>query len=105
MGLYWKLNLSIRFNPKVKYELTQEADLFFNFRQDNATDTRYRDVSKHSLKFTIFPSLTIGPSLQLLLYKNKVNGDFLFQKVFALETSLSFDIFNHRDSGVQLKHK
>ena len=104
-GLYWKFNLSIPFNPKVKYELSQEADFFFNFHQDNATDTRYRDQSKHSLKFVIFPSLSVGPSLQLLFYKNKVNGDFLFQKVFAFETSLSFDLFNHREKGVQLKHK
>jgi hypothetical protein len=104
-GLYWKFNLSIPFNPKVKYELTQEADFFFNFGQDNATDTRYRDISKHSLKFAVWPSLSIGPSLSLLLYKNKVNGDFLFQKVFALETSLSFDLFNRREKVVQIKHK
>ena len=104
-GLYWKFNLSVPFGAKVKYELKQEADFFFNFSRDNATDTRYRDVSNNSLKFFVWPNFSIGPTLQLLFYRNKVNGDFLFQKKFGLETTLSFDIFNRRESGVQLKHK
>jgi len=105
VGLYWKFNLSVPFGAKVKYELKQEADFFFNFSGDNATDTRYRDVSNNSLKFFIWPSFSIGPTLQLLFYRNKVNGDFLFQKKFGLETTLSFDIFNRREKRVQLKHK
>lgn len=104
-GFYWKSTLSIPFSAKVKYELNQEADFFFNFSQDNATDTRFRDISKHSLKFSIWPSFSIGPSLQLLFYQNKVNRDFLFQKQFGLEANIGFDLFNHREKGVQIKHK
>jgi hypothetical protein len=106
-GMYWKVILSIPlFSPKVKYELNQEADfLFVNFRQDNDTATRYWDYSKHSLKFSIWPSFSIGPSLRLLLFQNKVNKTFLLQKEFGLETSFSFDLFNRREKGVQLKHK
>ena len=108
-GLYWKYGLSIPFGSKVKYDLNQgenqEADFFFNFHGDNATDTRFLDRSKHSLKFTIFPSFSIGPSLQLLLYQNKVNGDFLFQKQFGLEANFSFNLSNRREKLVQIEHK
>jgi hypothetical protein len=104
-GLYWQSSLSIQFNAKVKYELTQAADFFFNFSRDNATDTRYRDISKHSLKFFVWPNFSIGPTLQVLLYQNKVNRDFLFQRQFGLEANVAFDLFNHREKGVQIKHK
>lgn len=104
-GFYWKLNLSIAFNKKVKYELTQNADFFFNFSNDNVTDTRYRDQSKHSLKFAVLPNFSVGPSLKLLLYKNKVSQTFLFQKEFGFETSFTFDLFNRREKGVQIRHK
>ena len=104
-GLYWKSSVSIPFGSKVKYELTQEADFFFNFSHDNATDTRYRDISKHTLKFPIWTSFSIGPSLQLLLYQNKVKRDFLFQKQFGFDASFAFDLFNSREKAVQIKHK
>ena len=93
------------FSSKVKYELKEEGDLFFNFHRDNAIDTRFRDISSHSLKFTIWPSLSIGPTLRLLLYENKVNGTFLFQRQLGFETSLSFDLFNRREKMVQIQHK
>jgi hypothetical protein len=105
VGLYWKFNISIPFGTKVKYELKQEADFFFKFNGDNATDTRYRDVANNSLKFFVWPNFSIGPTLQLLFYRNKVNGDFLFQKKFGLETTISFDIFNRREKRVQLTRK
>lgn len=108
-GLYWKYGLSIPFGPKVKYDINQEgnqeADFFFNFDQDNSADTRFLDRSKHSLKFTIWPSFSIGPSLQFLLYRNKVNHDFLFQKQFGFEANFSFNLSNHREKMVQIKHK
>ena len=108
-GLYWKYGLSIPFGSKVKYDINQEgnqeADFFFNFHQDNSADTRFLDRSKHSLKFTIWPSFSIGPSLQFLLYRNKVNHDFLFQKQFGFEANFSFNLFNPREKKVQIKHK
>lgn len=104
-GFYWKSAFTIPFSPKMKYEFSDSGDFFFKFSQDNATDTRYRDESKHSLKFVIWPSLSIGPTLRLLLYKNKVNNDFLFQKEFGFETTFAFDLFNRREKGVQLKRK
>jgi hypothetical protein len=104
-GLYSRLNLTVPFTDKVKYVLSEEGDFFFNFHGDNSIDTRLRDISKHSLKFAIWPSFSIGPSLQILLYRNKVNGDFLFQRQFGFETTLSFDLFNHREKMVQIKYK
>jgi len=86
--------------------LDEEADfLFVNFRQDMSIDTRFRDISKHTLGFSIWPSISIGPTLRLFLYQNKVNRDFLIQKEFGIETSISFDIFNRRETGVQFKYK
>ena len=105
-GVYWKTNFSIPFGPRVKYVLDEEADfLFKNFRQDTSIDTRFRDISKHTLSFSIWPSISIGPTLRLFLYQNKVNRDFLIQKEFGIETSISFDIFNRRETGVQFKYK
>lgn len=104
-GLYSRVSLTIPLTSKAKYVFNEEGDLFFNFHGDNAIDTRLRDISKHSLRFNIWPSLSIGPMLQILLYKNKVNGDFLFQRQFGFETSLSFDLFNRRERGVQIRHK
>ena len=105
-GAYWKFSFSVPLTSKIKYDLTQEADFFFvNFHRDNATDTRYRDLSRNSIKFAIWPSFSIGPTLQLLFYQNKVNRDFLFQKQFGLEATVSFDLFNSREKAVQLKHK
>jgi len=108
-GLYWKYGLSIPFGSKVKYELnqeeSQEADFFFNFHADNASDTKFLDRSKHSLKFAIWPSFSIGPTLRLLLYQNKVNRDFLFQKQLGFEANFTFNLFNGREKVVQLRQK
>jgi hypothetical protein len=105
-GVYWKTNFSVPFGPKVKYTLDEEADfLFVNFSRDTSLDTRFRDISKHSLSFSIFPSVSIGPTLRLLLYQNKVNRDFLFQREFGIETKISFDVFNRRETGVQFRNK
>lgn len=106
-GLYWKSNFSVPFGPRVKYTLDDEADfLFVNFARDTSLDTRFRDISKHSLSFSIFPSISIGPTLRLLLYQNKgAERHFLVQKEFGIETKISFDIFNRRETGVQFKNK
>jgi hypothetical protein len=114
-GLYWKWNISIPLHEKLKFELSDEGDFYFAApRLDIINDTRFRDISKSSLKFTVFPSFTIGPSLNLLLYRNQtgldknfqpIGGDFLSQKTFGLEASFSFDWFNRREAGVQIKHK
>lgn len=104
-GLYWKSGLTIPLGSIVKYELTDEGNFFFNFHRDNVTDTRVWDSQKHSIKFAIFSSLSIGPSLQMIFFKNKINRDFLFQKQFGIETSFAFDLFNRREKGVQVKHK
>lgn len=105
-GVYWKTSFSVPFGPRVKYILTDEADfLFVSFHKDTSLDTRFRDISKHSLSFSIFPSISIGPTLRLLLYQNKVNRDFLIQKEFGIETRISFDIFNRRETGVQFMNK
>lgn len=105
-GIYWKSNFSIPFGSRVKYIFDDEGDfLFVNFRKDTTLDTRFRDISKHSLSFSIFPSISIGPTLRLLLYQNKVNRDFLVQREFGIETKVSFDIFNRRETGVQFKNK
>jgi hypothetical protein len=105
-GLYWKTNFSVPFGPRVKYTLEDEADfLFVKFHRDTTLDTRFRDISKHSLSFSIFPSVSIGPTLRILLYQNKVDRHFLFQREFGIETKISFDIFNRRETGVQFRNK
>lgn len=126
MGFYWKWNASIPLHEKVKLELSDEGDWYFaDPRMDLLTDTRFRDIFKSSLKFQVFPNFSIGPKLDLLLYRNQkaldssvklmgvqkdldlkpIGGDFLSQKTFGFEASYSFNWFNRRESGVQLKSK
>jgi hypothetical protein len=114
-GFYWKWNASIPLNDKLKFELSDEGDWYFaDPRMDLLTDTRLRDIFKSSLKFTVFPNFTIGPSLNLLLYRNQkgldekfqpIGGDFLSQKTFGFEASYSFNWFNRREAGVQIRNK
>ncbi len=107
-GLYWKTNFAFElpFTSKVKYEMEQTGDFFFvNFGRDTTVDTRFRNISKHRLSFIIWPSVSIGPTLDLLMFQNKINKDFLFQRQFGIETKISFDLFNRREKDVQLKHK
>jgi hypothetical protein len=105
-GAYWKVNLNVPLHQKLSYVLTDEGDFFLaNFSTDNATDTRFRDNSKHQLKFSVWPSLSFGPAFQLLLYENKVNQDFLRQKQFMMQMDFGFDLFNSRQPMKQLKYK
>src|ERR1043165_2036550 len=104
-GLYWKGVLSIPLWSKTKYEFSDEGNFFFNAHGDNVTDTRIWDNQKHSLKFEIFSSLSIGPSYQLIFFRNKINRDLLVQRTFGIETTFAFDIFNRRETDVQFKHK
>jgi hypothetical protein len=105
-GIYWNHAFSIPFSAKVKYEVTQDADFFFvNFSRDTTIDTRFRYQSKNRLSLLVWKNFSIGPTLDLLLYQNKVNRSFLFQRQFGFETKLSFDIFNRREKGAQIKQK
>ena len=106
-GLYWKIGFSMPFGEKVKYELEDEGNYFFvNFHQDTSVDTRLLDISKHRLRFFIWPSVSIGPTYQLLFYRNKGNTQhWLTQKQFTFETVITFDLFNRRERQVQFKNK
>jgi 5'-nucleotidase, C-terminal domain len=105
-GFYWKGSYTLPFGRKVKYEFSDEGDFFAkNFDSDLVTDTRFRDYSKHSLKFFVWPNLSFGPALNLLLYQNKINKNWLTQKQFTLEATMSFDFYNWREKSVQFRNK
>jgi hypothetical protein len=102
-GMYWSHSLSFPLGSKLKYEVTQDADFFFKkFDRDTTIDTRFRYNSKNSLSFMIWPNFSIGPTLELFMYQNKVNRNFLFQRTFGIETKLFFDIFNRREKKAQV---
>jgi len=105
IGLYWKSAFSIPIWSKIKYEFTDEGNFFFNSHGDNVSDTRLWDNQKHGLKIAVFSSLSIGPSYQMIFFRNKINRDFLFQKQFGIETTFAFDLFNRRERKVQVMHK
>ena len=105
-GLYSKGGLSIPIFSVAKYEPTYEGDLFINFSGDTFTDTRYRHILKQNLKFTIFPNLSVGPSWQVLWYRNKnAEHSYLIQHQVTVEFSYGFDVFNWREKQVQFKRK
>jgi len=102
-GIYWTHSLSIPLGSRLKYEVTQNADFFFvKFHLDTSVDTRFRYTSTNRLSFMIWPSFSIGPTLDLFMYQNKVNRSFLFQRTLGIETKLNFDIFNRREKKAQV---
>lgn len=105
-GIYWSHTLSIPLGDRLKYEVTQDADYFFvKFHNDTSIDTKFRYSSTNRLSFMFWPNFSIGPTLDLLMFQNKRNEKFLFQRQIGFETKLNFDIFNRREKSVQLKHK
>lgn len=108
-GTYWKVSLTVPFHPRVSYVLTDVGDWFFvHYGTENSTTTLLRDYSQHQLKFTIFPSFSIGPELDVLLYRNKsvgpLQGHFLFQDQFIMKAQWNFDLFNKRDKRRQIEY-
>jgi len=105
-GFYAKSGFSIPIFSVAKYEPSYEGDLFFNFSGDTFTDTRYRHILKQNLKFTILPNLSVGPSWQVLWYRNKnAEHSYLIQHQVTMEVSFGFDVFNWREKQVQFKRK
>ena len=108
-GMYWKLGLTVPFHPKVSYVFTDSGDWYFvHYGSDTSTDTRFRDIEQHQLKLAIFPSLSIGPEVDLLLYKNAsttlLPGRFLRQDTVMMKAQFSFDLFNARKLRDQIEY-
>ncbi len=108
-GLYWRINLYVPLYSRISYAFTDTGDWFFvHFGSENTTDTLFRDFSQHQLKFTIFPSLSIGPELDLLLYENKssgtLGGSFLRQDQIMMKAQFGFDLFNRRKNREQIEY-
>lgn len=108
-GMYWKIALTVPFHPKVSYVFTDTGDWYFvHYGSDVSTDTRFRDFEQHQLKLDIFPNLSIGPEVDLLLYKNAsttlLPGRFLRQDTLMMKAQFSFDLFNSRKMGEQIKY-
>ena len=105
-GAYWKIGFSMPFGERVKYELEDEGNFFFvKFHEDTSIDTRLLDVSKHRLRFFIWPSISIGPTYQLLFYRNKGPHHWLTQRTLTIEAVMDFDLFNRRERQIQFKNK
>jgi hypothetical protein len=108
-GIYWKIGLTVPLYTKVSYVFTDSGDWFFvNFASQNSTNTLFRDIEQHQLRFTIFPSLSIGPEFDLLLYENKtvgtLRGQFLRQDQIIMRANFGFDWFNLRKTKNQIEY-
>ncbi len=108
-GVYWRLSLTIPFHPRVSYVLTDTGDWFFvHYGSENSTTTLFRDYSQHQLRFMIFPSFSIGPEFDLLLYENKgaggAGGHFLRQNLVMMKAQFNFDWFNTRRMAKQIEY-
>jgi hypothetical protein len=108
-GVYWKINLTVPLYNRVSYVFTDTGDWFLvNYGTESTTDTRFRDLEQHQLKFSIFPSLSIGPELDLLLYENKssgsLKGSFLRQDQILMKAQFGFDLFNLRKKMNQIQY-
>nr|HEV7954113.1 5'-nucleotidase C-terminal domain-containing protein [Candidatus Acidoferrales bacterium] len=108
-GIYWKIYLNVPVYNKVSYSFTDTGDWFLvNFGTESTTDTRFRDLEQHQIKFNIFPSLSIGPELDLLFYENKssgpLKGAFLRQDQVLMKAQFGFDLFNLRKKLNQIQY-
>ena len=104
-----KYNLNVPVYNKVSYSIYGHGRLVLvNFGTENTTDTRFRDLEQHQLKFNIFPSLSIGPELDLLFYENKssgpLKGAFLRQDQILMKAQFGFDLFNLRKKLNQIQY-
>lgn len=108
-GGYWRTSMTVPFHPRVNYVFTDSGDWFFvHFATENTTDTRFLDLEEHQLKLNIFPSLSIGPELDLLFYENKtvgpLQGTFLRQDQILMKAEFDFDLFNMRKKVNQIEY-
>jgi hypothetical protein len=112
-GIYWNHAFSIPISSKLKYEVTQDADYFFvNFADSSTIDTRFRFNGKNSIQWAIWPNFSIGPTLEILMFRNQkefspvlqetIGGKFLFQRTIGIEAKINFDIFNRREKLAQI---
>jgi hypothetical protein len=111
--MYWNHAFSIPISSKLKYEVTQDADYFFvNFADSSTIDTRFRFNGKNSIQWAIWPNFSIGPTLEILMFRNQkefspvlqetIGGKFLFQRTIGIEAKINFDIFNRREKLAQI---
>lgn len=108
-GMYWKINVTVPIHPRIAYVFNDQGDYFFTrFGTENTTDTLFRDIEQHQLRFIIFPSFSIGPELDLLLYQNKtigtLQGSFLRQDQIVMKAQVGFDLFNRRKRMNQIEY-
>jgi hypothetical protein len=101
--------LNVPVYNKVSYSFTDTGDWFLvNFGTESTTDTRFRDLEQHQIKFNIFPSLSIGPELDLLFYENQssgpLKGAFLRQDQILRKAQFGFDLFNLRKKLNQIQY-
>ncbi|HSE21258.1 MAG TPA: 5'-nucleotidase C-terminal domain-containing protein, partial [Pyrinomonadaceae bacterium] len=105
-GFYGKGGLSIPIFSVMKYEPSYEGDVFINFSGDTSTDTKWRHILKQNLKLSVLPNLSVGPTWQVLWYRNKnAEHSYLIQHQVTMEVSFGFDLFNRREKRVQFKRK
>lgn len=108
-GAYWNLNLTVPFHSRFSYVLTDKADWFFvKYQSEPSTATLFRDVEQHQLKFIIFPSFSIGPEVDVLMFQNKsvpgLKGHFLAQEQFIVKAQFAFELANWRKKWTQIKY-
>jgi hypothetical protein len=92
-GLYlnFRIDAPLPVRSSAEYILENRGDFFFNSHSDTPVDTRYLDDIKHTLLFPIVGKLSVGPSIELILFKTKVSGNFYFSYATAGSLSYSFD--------------
>jgi hypothetical protein len=93
-GLYldFRFDLPIPFFSKVEYVNENRGDFFFGARGDAVVDTRFYDDWRQSLKIPINHKLSIAPTIELILFQNKIAGNFYrdYSTFVALNYSLDW---------------
>lgn len=104
-GLFWNSSLTVPFLPKTSYQFEDQGDFFFVHGGDNSSDTRIRNTAVQTIKFQIFPNLSIEPTYTIFLFRNKVANNRLVQQQTSIKFNYTFDLSHKHNRREQFKFK
>lgn len=103
-GVYWNWHTVVPFSSTVSWQIDEDGNYFFNNRDDKPIDTRFRSDSETALNFKVWPSLSFGPTYEIFLYSNKVQGIWFWQGQASMKMNVRFDFWNHREWTKEMRY-
>ena len=107
-GAYWTWHTVIPLysstSSTVSWQIDEDGDFFFNNRDDNPIDTRFRSDTETAVNFKVWPSLSFAPTYEFFLYSNKRQGIWFWQGQASIKMKVRFDFWNRRQWTKQIQY-